>query len=275
MKKRFVIIPILIAVIFILCLFFGKDLANAVLLKDTAISYTAEQEKEVSLKKGDYVVFGKHLGEPIVWFVVDVKDSRPLLQTKHIIDFKAFDAAGDGDSDTKVLGSSDFASSTLRLWLNSGNTVNYISSAPARDFVLNGKNAYADEKGFLCADNFTPEEKNSIDENGVFLLSKNQISALLPNEFRIKTATKSALLKDESNYIFTSGKGVWYWTSSPIAANRTSVTTVTATGGFYKASAFDGVTGVCPALYLKADKAIAVWGNGSEQKPFVITEVSR
>ncbi len=275
MKKRFVIIPILIAMIFVLCLFFGKDLANAVLLKDTAISYTAEEEKEVSLKKGDCVVFGKHLGEPIIWLVIDIEDGRPLLQTKHIIDFKAFDAAGDGDSDTMALGSSDFESSTLRLWLNSGDTVKYVSSAPAKDFVLNGKNAYADEKGFLCSDNFTPEEKNSIDENGVFLLSKNQISSLVPKELRVKTATRSALLKDESSYIFTSGKGVWYWTSSPIAANRTSVATVTAAGGFYKASAFDGVTGVCPAVYLKTDKAVAVWGNGSEQKPFVITEASR
>ena len=275
MKKRFVIIPILIAVIFVLCLFFGKDLANAVLLKDTAISYTAEEEKEVSLKKGDYVIFGKYLGEPVIWLVVDIEDGRPLLQTKHIIDFKAFDATGDGDSDTKALGSSDFESSTLRLWLNSGDTVSYISSAPTEDFVLNGKNAYADEKGFLCTENFTPEEKNLIAEDGVFLLSQEQISTLVPKELRVKTATKSALLKDESSYIFTSGKGVWYWTSSPIAANRTSVATVTAAGGFYKASAFDGVTGVCPAVFLKTEKAVAVWGNGSEQKPFVIAEVSR
>lgn len=275
MKKRFVIIPIIIAVIFILCLLFGKDLANTVLLKDTAISYTAGEEKSVSLKKGDYVVFGKHLGEPIVWLVVDVEDGRPLLQTKHVIDFKAFDAAGDGDSDTKTLGSSDFASSTLRLWLNGGDRVSYLSSAPAEDYVLNGKNAYAHEKGFLCGDNFTPEEKNLIAEEGVFLLSKKQISALVPKELRIKTATKSALLKDESSYVFTSGKGVWYWTSSPIAANRTSVATVTAAGGFYKASAFDGVTGVCPAVYFTTTQAVAVWGNGSEEKPFAITEVSR
>ncbi|MBP3327422.1 MAG: hypothetical protein J6L91_00765 [Clostridia bacterium] len=275
MKKRFIIIPILITVIFVLCLFFGKDLANAVLLKETAVSYTAEEEKTVTLKKGDYVILGKHLGEPIVWLVVDVDEGRPLLQTKHIIDFKAFDAAGDGDSDTKALGSSDFDTSTLKLWLNSEDKVRYISSAPADDFVLGGKNAYADEKGFLCSDNFTPEEKNLFDAEGIFLLSKEQISSLLPKELRAKTATKSALLKDESSYIFTSGKGIWYWTASPVSSNRTSVATVTSAGGFYKASAFDGVTGVCPAVYLKEQRCVAVWGNASEDKPFVITEVSR
>ncbi len=275
MKKRFVIIPILIAVVFILCLFFGKDVANAVLLKETAVSYTENEEKSIEIKKGDYVIFGKHLGEPIIWLVVDDKEDRPLLQTKHIIDFKSFDAAGDGDEDTKALGSSDFDSSTLRLWLNSGNSVSYISSAPAKDYVLGGKNAYDREKGFLCDENFTPEEKNFIGEEGVFLLSKEQISSLVPKELRVKTATRSALLKDESNYIFTSGKGIWYWTSSPVTSNRTSVATVTAAGGFYKASAFDGVTGVCPAVHLRSKKAVAVWGNGSEEKPFVITEVKR
>ena len=130
----------------------------------------------------------------------------------------------------------------------------------------------------MFGDEIAPEldtQLRVMSENGVFLLSKNQISSLVPKELRVKTATRSALLKDESSYIFTSGKGVWYWTSSPIAANRTSVATVTAAGGFYKASAFDGVTGVCPAVYLKTDKAVTVWGNGSGQKPFVITEVSR
>lgn len=272
MKKRFLIIPILIAVLFVAALFFGKDTVNIFLLKETAISYTEQEKKTVTLKKGDYILFGEYLNEPILWLVVDVENGKPLLQTEHIITFKAFDSAGDGESDTQKLGSSDFDSSTLKAWLNAKGKVNYSGVAPSEKNVFGGKNAYAEERGFLSEENFTKEQVNLIAEEGVFLLSKEQISKYFPSELRVKTATKSAILKDESSYIFTSSRGIWYWTSTPSDTNRTSVATVTSSGGFYRASAFDGVTGVCPALYLNTDRLTSVWGLGSEERPYAITE---
>ncbi|MBQ8228797.1 MAG: hypothetical protein IJZ88_07275 [Clostridia bacterium] len=272
MKKRFIIIPILIAVIFVVCLLFGKDMVNKILLKETAITYSAQEERAVTLKKGDYVLFGEYLNEPILWFVADTQDGKPLLQTEHIITFKAFDASGDGDADTQKLGSSDFETSSLKQWLNSQGKVNYNGSAPNEKNVFGSKNAYAEESGFLSEENFTENQKNLISDKGVFILSKEQISKLFPEELRVKTATKSAILKDESSYIFTSSRGIWYWTSTPSDTNRTSVATVTASGGFYRASAFDGVTGVCPAVYIENDDVISVWGVGSKDKPYVITE---
>ncbi|MBQ8783770.1 MAG: hypothetical protein IJZ57_08385 [Clostridia bacterium] len=272
MKKRFIIIPILIAVIFIVCLLFGKDIANKILLQETAITYSREEERTVTLKKGDYVLFGEYLDEPILWLVADTENGKPLLQTEHIITFKSFDASGDGEADIKKLGSSDFEKSSLKAWLNSSEKVNYIGSAPSKENVFSGKNAYSDEKGFLSEENFTEVQKNLISDQGVFILSKEQIKKLFPEELRVKTATKSAILQDESSYIFTSSRGVWYWTSTPSDTNRTSVATITSSGGFYRASAFDGVTGVCPAVYLKDGKAVSVWGNGSLDKPYAITE---
>lgn len=272
MKKRFLIIPILIAVVFVVCLFFGKDIANKILLQETAVTYSAGEERTVTLKKGDYVLFGEYLNEPILWLVADVENGRPLLQTEHIIAFKAFDSAGDGENDTKKLGSSDFTASTLKVWLNAKGKVSYSGSAPSEENVFSGKNAYDDENGFLSEENFTKVQANFIADEGVFILSKEQISRLFPSELRVKSATKSAILQDESSYIFTSSRGIWYWTSTPSDTNGTSVATVTSSGGFYRASAFDGVTGVCPAVYLKKSEAVSVWGLGSEDKPYVITE---
>lgn len=272
MRKRFIIIPALIIIFFIFCLIFGKNFISKFVLQETAIKYTAQEEKEIKLKKGDYVIFGEYLEEPIVWLVAEVDNGTPLLQTKNIITFKAFDSSGDGEADTKRLGSSDFENSTLKLWLNSSENVNYAGAKPDKKNVLNGKNAYSDEKGFLNSKNFTEEQKKMIDERGVFILSKEQISDLFPKELKVKTATKSAIIQDESNYLFTTSQGVWYWTSTPCETNRTSVATVTSSGDYYKASAFDGVTGVCPALFLLDEEAFCVWGNGSEEKPYLITE---
>ncbi len=272
MKKRFIIISVLISAVFIFCIFFGKDVAYKFLLQETAITYTAAEKSTVTLEKGDYVLFGEYLDEPILWLVAEVQNGRPLLQTEHIISFKAFDASGDGEADTEKLGSSYFEKSSLHQWLNSDGKVNYNGSAPNEKNVFNGKNAYESEAGFLSENNFTENQKNMISDEGVFILSKEQIKKLFPEKSRVKTATKSAILKDETSYIFTSSKGIWYWTSTPSDTNKTSVATVTASGGFYRATAFDGVTGVCPAVYLKSNEAVSVYGRGSKDKPYVLTE---
>ncbi len=275
MKKKIIIPITVIAVIFITVLVFGKALVSNLLFSETAINYTVEEEKSVSLKKGDYVLFGEYLEEPILWLVVDVVDSKPLLQTEHIITFKAFDANHGDDSDIGRFGKAQWENSSLKKWLNSKGEVDYGEYAPDKKAVFNGKNSYENEKGFLSENNFTSKEIESISEDGVFLLSKAQISKYFDSTMRQKTATKSAVLQDESSYIITSSRRIWYWTSSAAGTNRTSVTTVTSGGGFYRASAFDGVTGVCPALYLKSNNITCFFGNGSEEKPFVITEVKK
>ncbi len=272
MKKKIIVVFALVLVLFN-SLFFCKDMTIRVLLKETAVEFLQGEEQSITVKKGDYVIFGKYLDEPVVWFVADIEKGRPLLQSAYVITFKAFDSSGDGEDDIKMLGSSDFDTSALKRWLNSTGTVKYESSAPDEKNVFNGINAYDGEEGFLCEKNFTPQEKNLIDTEGVFLFSKKQISELLPGKKRIKTPTKSAVIQDESPYIFLTSKGIWYWTSTPSDTNRTGVVTVTASGSFYRAPAFDGVTGVCPAVYLKSDKLISVRGDGSEEKPYVIRRV--
>ncbi len=268
MKK--LILPLAVILIFTFCLCFGKNAVNSIILKDTSVEYKEDalSESVVTLKKGDFVVLGEYLDEPIVWQVADVEDSKVLLQTKHIICFKSFDAANGDESDTGKFGSSDFKTSSLFKWLNSKGTVNYGENIPDDSRVFKGKNSYENEKGFLSS--LSDLQLEAVSDEGVFLLSKEQISKYFSPSQRIKTATKSALLSDESAYINTSSKGIWYWTSTPSQTNNTSVATVTSSGGFYRSSAYDSATGVAPSLYLKSERLISLWGNGSEEKPYVI-----
>ena len=74
----------------------GKTVFDRFFLRDTNV-YRTEQCvcASATLKKGDYVLFGKYLGEPILWQVIDTDpNGRPLFMTVHIITFKAFDACG-------------------------------------------------------------------------------------------------------------------------------------------------------------------------------------
>ena len=64
-------------------------------------------------------------------------------------------------------------------------------------------------------------------------------------------------------------KYCWYWTSSPVLTNQSSVTAVTTTGGFYKTLAADELCGVCPAMYLRSG-ILVLCGSGTAENPYAL-----
>lgn len=281
-KARMVIVLCACAVLFVLACFFAKPVTRYFVKKNmdkTASVNTcgACSEESVTLAKGDYVTFGTYLGEPILWQVLRTEsDGRVLLFSKYILTFKAYDASGKdaaahNGADYEQFGSPGFSQSTLCQWLNSTEQhVSYTQCAPDKEHVYEGNNAYDGEPGFLSADNFSQGDLDSISNDGVFLLSKKQISSWVSTSDRVKTCTAQAALQDNSHYLVTGGQAKWYWTSSPIGQNRCSVTTVTSSGGFYKSLPYDGETGVAPALWMKSGKTVSHGGNGSQTSPFEI-----
>lgn len=242
----------------------------------TNVEENSNESVCVTLKKGDFLYFGSYLEEPLLWQVLDVTDGgKILMMTRHVITFKAFDANGAAqgyhESDSALYGSSSWESSSLRQWLNSDDDkVSYSHSAPEKNCVSQGYNSYADEKGFLHGDNFSRELVRLIDGSGVFLLSKEQVSSYFSTGERLKTPTKSALEQSESPYFGSASMAVWYWTSSPVSSNNVSVATVTSSGGYYKTLAFDGLTGVAPAVYLQSSNVICGDGDGLENHPYFV-----
>ncbi len=277
MKKAAVIVSVL----FVAAVAFAPHIMKtvSVLTAEDATVNTEEncsESAQVTLNEGDFLYFGSYLEEPLLWQVLGVNgDGKALMMTKHVITFKAFDANGIAkeyhDSDSALYGSSLWESSSLRQWLNSDDAkVVYSHSAPKKNFVFQGYNSYADEKGFLHEDNFSKDLVQMIDGSGVFLLSKEQISLYFSNGERLKTPTKSALEQSESPYFSSASMAVWYWTSSSVSSNNVSVTTVTSSGGYYKTLAFDGLTGVAPAVYLQSHQVICCGGDGSENHPYFV-----
>ncbi len=269
MKKNFLVLIGAVSIIFILSLFFLKPTVNKFFLKETEVTYIEGEKEKVTLNTGDFVVFGKYLDENILWKVVDVQNEKPLLQTNYVVSFKCFDPAHGDNSDIGKLGKAQWETSALKKWLNAKGKVEYGEVRPDDKSVFNGKNSYENELGFLSE--FSDKEVSMLTKDGVFILSKNAIEKMSQKD-RVKTATKSAIMQDESRYIILSGRNIWYWTSTATGVNRTSVTTVTSGGGFYKASAYDGVTGVVPAAYLNSKSVISVSGDGSEEKPYIIKQ---
>lgn len=285
MKHKYkAIITVLIVIIIAIFSFvtFGKSVIYSAVLKETSISTQSRKEKSKSttIKKNDYILFGKYQNEPILWQVLNVdKKGKALLMSKYILCLKAFDASGKdkkyhNGSDLSTLGSSDWKNSTIRQWLNSDkDKVIYSHCPPSKSNVNKGYNAYDSESGFLSNSNFGPQLLSLIYDKGdkVFLLSKSELSKYFKPTQRKKQCTKSAILSTNSPYLIFSSQNIWYWTSSKISTNRTSVCTVTSSGNYYKALAYDGATGVCPALYLKSSEITTIGGNGSKSNPYWIS----
>ncbi len=133
--------------------------------------WIAADESEFStMKIGDYVQFGRYLGEPILWRVINIEsDGSPMLYSEKILCLKPFDAAESGrefemgdnsyttDANRQMYGSNNWENSNLREWLNSkDNRVKYTTQPPTKEAVAIGNVYYANEPGFLY--NFTPEE---------------------------------------------------------------------------------------------------------------------
>jgi len=220
----------------------------------------------VKLREGDYVLFGRYLGEPVLWQIIAAEDGCPLLFSEYVLCLKAFAA-----SESSAGGSSDWRTSALRQWLNSTQArVRWDGAPPTASNVYEGHNAYDDEPGFLAAGNFSGQETALMKhgEDMVFLLTRKQLQKL-PAARRRKTLTNAALGRDDSPYWFVRPYS-WYWTADPIATNAQSVYSVTTRGGFYKSLSTDGLNGVCPALYLVSMTAYAAGGDGSRAAPYQI-----
>lgn len=233
------------------------------------------EKESITLKKGNYVYFGSYLGEPILWKVVD-SGEKLLLVSEKIICFKSFDAYGEDSEyhtthDTEVLGSSEWEDCTLKEWLNSDEMqVSYSHCPPDSDSVFGGCNAYENEKGFLCEDNFTSEQKALISQDGVFLPGREMLKKYFNSKTLKKSCSACAITSNDSPYIVSSNQKVWYWTSTPVNHNNSGVVAVTSSGTFYKTLASDSTMGVCPALYLATDIVVSRGGSGSLSDPYII-----
>lgn len=256
------------------------SLINSILLTESSVSADTDGNapSETAVKPGDYVYFGNYLDEPILWKAVkETEDGKILLISEHIICFKAFDASGTDSEyhttqDVRKYGSADWDTCTLKEWLNSSEeTVAYSHCPPNSGGVFNGANAYDSEAGFLHENNFTVSQRELISDDGVFLPEKSILRKVFDTEELKKHCTASALLSDESGYVITPNKAVWYWTSTALGSNNVSVAAVTSAGTFYKSLAYDSAMGVCPALYLETNKVMTNGGTGSGNEPLIIT----
>ena len=214
----------------------------------------------IVLEQGDYLWFGTYLGEPILWRVIAIDDGKPLLFSAYILSFKAFSTS-----------SNDWQTSTLRQWLNSTEEqILWNDIPPVAAHIHGGHNAYAGELGFLHSENFSVYEHALIyyGEDRVFLPSVAQLRQL-SQEQRRRAPTQTALLQDDSSYLFIRPFG-WYWTREPFGQSTQSVRSVTARGSFYQSLVIDGMNGVVPALYLMAAAVYSTGGTGTRAVPFQV-----
>lgn len=124
---------------------------------------------------------------------------------------------------------------------------------------LNSKNGFLKDSELVGS---------GIVKGGIRILSKSELIKI-DVKSRLRAPTLSAIRNSNSKYIFIR-KYIWYWTSSKVKTNSSSVVTVTQAGGFYKALCTDGLTGICPAFDLSGDSISVLGGNGSLEKPYVI-----
>lgn len=241
MKKAFRAAAVAAVLLFALTFIGSAKIKNASahLLFSSDIAVGGGAAREVTLKSGDRIAIGSFLGEPIIWRVIDT-DSGTLLMSEKVLCFKAFDPSEDG------IGSSDYLSSPLRAWLNS-------------------------KDGFLSPENFSKDELSLVspDKNGdtVFLPSKDMLKNISSADRR-RSPTEQCVKNDGSRY-FVLRRYCWYWTSSPVSTNQSSVTAVTTTGSFYKTLAADALCGVCPAIYLRGN-TLTLCGKGTAENPYAL-----
>lgn len=148
------------------------------------------------LKPGDYLEFGRYLGNDILWRIIEKNDGGILLISQYILCYKPFDAKGDltesrGTKDRMDYGSNYWAKSNLHDWLNSdGKKVAYTQQAPDKEHVEQGYNNYENEPGFLYE--FTNREKNSI-------LTYSSKTALADADKELKSSGTAILNTTDSN----------------------------------------------------------------------------
>lgn len=214
-------------------------------------------------KLGDKVLFGTYLEEPIEWRVIQLEeDGTAVLLAEYILTMKAFSAPDSGsfnydddgnsywsvheteaDRDLKlqayVRGSSSWAQSDLRIWLNSDKqNVVYDGIGPVASAMCANKNGYASEAGFLTG--FTAQEREAMiptehTTNGnacdsgpvqsidlVYLLSEEELSWLMEADVSIRTEpTALAVEQDQTKWykMFSLDFGIdayYWWLRDPV-----------------------------------------------------------
>lgn len=125
------------------------------------------------IKSGDYVYLGTYNEKPIVWRAVgDTADGTLEIISDKILSIKAFDARriASDDENIRLGGSSRWAVSALRNWLNSESitSVKYLNgNTPVNGAVT--VNEYEKESGFLAG--FSETERG-------YIVKKKNLSAL-------------------------------------------------------------------------------------------------
>lgn len=79
--------------------FAAKDKLYPLIFDDVNYEYTVGQPQSVTLKKGDYVLYGTYRGEQVLWKVIS--QNGTLLQSEYIIDFAPY---GTSSNDCDLLG---------------------------------------------------------------------------------------------------------------------------------------------------------------------------
>lgn len=79
--------------------FAAKDKLYPLIFDNVNYEYTVEQPQSVTLKNGDYVLYGTYRGEQVLWKVIS--QNGTLLQSEYIIDFAPY---GVSSNDCDLLG---------------------------------------------------------------------------------------------------------------------------------------------------------------------------
>lgn len=266
----------------------------------------ADEEAVVAFQVGDYVSFGTYVpgGEPaengegaIEWQVVDVGEKGTLLVSTRILAIRPFDCAESGyyDRDNNGVwydrskrdtyteaqmrefrGSNDWEASDLRTWLNANGVVQYPGKVPQNAATDEYGNAYGAEAGFLT--DFTKTEASlvTLSGNGVFLLTKEQVS-----EYAEKgtlqlatTPTEAAIAADETswyNAYKNSGAVDYIWaTASAVEGSANEIYHVNSSWSeetFGTFSAAISGHGIRPAICIFPGEEH--WeGDGSRREPY-------
>lgn len=140
-----------------------KKLFSIVALSVLALLCVPTVSYAYKIKSGDYVYLGNYDGEPIVWRAIgDIENGGIEILSDKILSLKAFDARRitSEDAYVKKSGSSRWATSALRTWLNSSaiTTVTYNGNTPVNGAVT--MNEYDGESGFLAG--FSETERSYI-----------------------------------------------------------------------------------------------------------------
>ena len=226
------------------------------------------------------VKFGKYQGSQIVWRIANKNhpgypSNSITLVSDVILCEKAFDAKepSNSNSDRKSYGNNRYRYSNIRQWLNkSGHpwyAAQHSADAPPNSSGVS-TNPYDTEQGFLTE--FTDDELNAIldtslqvvipDVDGggietvtdkIFLLSGTEVGLGDESSGKPEGSQLPIFTDDASRIAQFNGSNDYWWLRTPNAGYAISVRNVYFDGSLYYYYAYNGLSGVRPALNLKSD----------------------